>query len=385
MKVLTKQILDIEAFRAYAISITFVAHLGSLIPEWNEWIGYFWLGGGVDLFFCVSGFLITRQLLDALEANQSFWLYAKSFWVRRIFRLWPAACFWATLVIFISFFFDVARSFGNQELVFKSWFYGVINLENIYIYDCASANPLCQGTPLWHYWSLSLEEQFYLLLPFILFFTSYRKQLIWPFLAIAVLQAFSIRPWGKLLWFIRSDALLYGAIIALGWHYYSEVLSSTLARGRRWLWQIILISLAILLIVLARQAITPYYMGLVAATSGALVLIVSVNADFIVRGTVAKWFSLYVGSRSYSIYLVHLPVLLIFREILLNTGFLDLSRTHSQIMAAILALMATLLLAEFSFKVIESPMLRFGRRLSRKNVIPNVGDNLLPNNRLYQK
>lgn len=367
MKVYSKQILDIEAFRAYAISITIVAHLGELIPDWSVWASYFWLGGGVDLFFVVSGFLITRQLLVALEANESFWIYARSFWVRRIFRLWPAALFWSVLVVLVSAFFNVSRSFGSHEVVVQSWFYGVINSENIYISVCTRSTAPCGETPLWHYWSLSLEEQFYLLLPFFLFFCPYRKHLILPFLVIALLQTFSVRPWGDLLWFIRSDALLYGTIIALGWHYYSDILNSVFARGSRRLWQALILCLAILLIVLSRQEITPYYMGVVATVCGVMVLIVSGDANLITSRVVAKRLALYIGSRSYSIYLVHFPVLIVFREIILSNKFIDMTRISQQVMTVILALIITTLFSEFSFQVIESPMRRFGRSFSRKN------------------
>jgi len=100
--------------------------------------------------------------------------------------LWPAALFWSTVVLAISFFFNVERSFGGRELVLSSWFFGVLNVENLYIYVCANQSPPCGGTPLWHYWSLSLEERFYVLLPFVLFFTRQRKLLIWPCLIIAI-------------------------------------------------------------------------------------------------------------------------------------------------------------------------------------------------------
>lgn len=357
--------LDIELFRGYAIAITLVAHFGALIPEYNAWLGYFWLGGGVDLFFSISGFLITRSLLESLEANTSFLAYANLFWIRRVFRLWPAALFWSSIALTVSIFFNVERSFGDRESVLNSWFFGTLNIENLYIYVCANQNPPCGKTPLWNYWSLSLEEQFYLLLPFILFFIGRRKLLIWPCLIIAVYQATSVRPWGSLLWFIRSDALMYGTVIALGWHYYHSAFESVFRRPPRWCLQALLSILSVLLIVVARNDVSRHYHGLVAVTAGFMVLVASQDGRLFTASRVSRFAANYIGSRSYSLYLVHMPVFSIVREITLNFGLLDIvANEQHRIYAIALGLAVALMLTEFSFRFIESPLRTFGRRIS---------------------
>lgn len=361
----SKRNLDIELFRAYAISITLVAHFGALIPEYYAWSGYFWLGGGVDLFFSISGFLITRSLLESLEANNSFFTYAKFFWIRRVFRLWPAALFWSSIVLAVSVFFNVERSFGSRESVLNSWVFGILNIENLYIYVCANQNPPCSGTPLWHYWSLSLEEQFYLLLPFVLFFIGRRKLLIWPCLIIAIYQATSVRPWGSLLWFIRSDALMYGTVIALGWHYYRSALDSVFCRSPRWCLQALLSILSVLLIVVARDDVSRHYHGLVAVTAGFVVLIASKDSCLFTTPRASRFAAKYIGSRSYSLYLVHMPVFSIMRELIIGFGLLDIiGNERHRIYAIVLGLVVALIIAEFSFRLIESPLRTFGRRIS---------------------
>lgn len=356
--------LDIEVLRAYAISITLVAHLGVLHPDWYSWTSYFWLGGGVDLFFAISGFLITATLLKAFSTGQSFRIIAGTFWVRRLFRLWPAALTWSTLTLLLTLGFDVSRTFGPEQAMFESWLYGVLNLQNLHIWSVGNSGGV--ATPLWHYWSLSLEEQFYLLLPMVLALVTNRKTLIIPVIMIALYQSIQIRPWGTLLWFIRSDALLLGVASALAWHYYADRLSSWFtALGKKTVTVIFVLSLP-LPVVLANASWSSFYMGLVAISAGAVVFIASANSNLSEPAGRVQELMIYLGSRSYSIYLIHNPMFALTRELCLHSGLTDLTSTAARLGALALALAMTLLLAECSLRIIENPLRQFGATLSKR-------------------
>ncbi len=355
--------LDIEVLRACAITITVVAHLGVLHPSWYSWSNYFWLGGGVDLFFAISGLLITGTLLKACSQGASFCAIAGPFWVRRIFRLWPAALFWSSLTLGITYSVPLSETFAPATAVFDSWLYGALNLQNIHIWLVGSSG--APPTPLWHYWSLSLEEQFYVLLPIALALISNKKLLILPALALALLQSFHLRPWGSLLWFIRSDALLYGVIIALLWHHYgARLMSIFTAVNRATLSAVFLLSLP-LPVVLAQPTWFKYYMGFVALSASWAVLVASANLNLSGQARRLQRIALYVGARSYSIYLVHNPVLAFTREAFLARGTIDLTSSTAQCVSLLIALSVTLLLADLSYRMIETPLRTYGTALSR--------------------
>lgn len=353
--------LDIEVMRAYAITITIVAHLGLLNPTWDSWIGYYWLGGGVDLFFCISGFLITSSLLLSLTRKQPFLTFAGKFWIRRLFRLWPAALLWATVTLIISEVIDVSRTFGPVEDVRLSWLAGVFNVENLVIWwTHTTAKP----TPIWHYWSLSLEEQFYIVLPILLFFSATRKYIAIFMLAFAVYQSTHIRPWGELLWFIRSDALIYGSLIAFAWHNHGAQLTRVFNYGKKIYWQLCFALVIPLPVLLSKISATPYYMGLVAVSAGLVILLCSANKDLTGNQNPVKKALVYIGSRSYSIYLIHFPIFAVLREQVLTSGISDLTAEIDKVVATVVAMSATVLLAEFSFRKVETPLRDYGRKLS---------------------
>ncbi|MGE8186840.1 acyltransferase family protein [Pseudomonas sp. NPDC086278] len=358
-----KKNLDIEVIRAYAITITIIAHLGLLNPTWDSWIGYFWLGGGVDLFFCISGFLITSSLLTSLTHKEPFALYAGEFWIRRLFRLWPAALLWATITLLISETFNVSRTFGSQEDVRLTWLFGILNVENLYIWI---SHETSKPTPIWHYWSLSLEEQFYVLLPILLFFAQCRKYVIALMACFALYQSFHIRPWGELLWFIRSDALIYGSLIAAAWHYKHDLISKFFNHGKKLHWQVVFIIALPMPVILSKMSITPYYMGLVAASAAIVVFLCSAGKNLTGNSGLFRSVLIYIGSRSYSIYLTHFPILAITREISLSFGISALETESSRIVATAVAMAFTLLLSEISFRYVETPLRNYGRRSSRR-------------------
>lgn len=148
---------DIQALRAVAIGLVVLNHLWPLRLTG----GYV----GVDVFFVISGFLITGHLVG--EINRTGRVRLGAFYARRVRRLLPAAFLVLTvsLVLLVSFLpyprwdrnaWEIAASAGYVE----NWFLAAMSVNYSALNDAAS---LVQ-----HYWSLSVEEQFYILWPLLL-------------------------------------------------------------------------------------------------------------------------------------------------------------------------------------------------------------------------
>ena len=145
---------DVQGLRALAVSLVVIYHLyPSLLPG-----GYV----GVDVFFVVSGFLITGQLWHGYQRHGRVRLL--DFWGRRARRLLPAAALVLAVVWLASYFLlpvtrlsDTASQIRASALCFQNW-----QLASNAVSYLKSADA---ATPVVHFWSLSVEEQFYLIWP----------------------------------------------------------------------------------------------------------------------------------------------------------------------------------------------------------------------------
>lgn len=189
---------DIEGLRALAVLLVLIFHAGLPVPG-----GYV----GVDVFFVISGFLITGLLLREAEASGSVSLLG--FYARRAKRLLPASgvvllvcaigChFWSPKADRVEFGWDIAAAAGY----IANWRFAQRSVD--YLAEDVGRSPVL------HFWSLSVEEQFYFL---------------WPLLVIAA--AWSARRWG---WPVRRVAgafLLLVLIPSLGWSVVSSTANSS--------------------------------------------------------------------------------------------------------------------------------------------------------------
>jgi len=360
--------LDIEALRAFAIVITITAHLGRLFPNLDPKLAYFWLGGGVDLFFCVSGFVIASSLIEARRADTTgtFAAVAAPFWIKRAFRLWPAALFWAVFCLACTAFFNRSGVFGDLGSTFISFLAAICHVANLHISWCASRTPaLCHEDSLWVYWSLSLEEQFYLLFP-LLFLLARRKPLLRVLIFAICVQFFLKRDWPSLWWFARTDAICMGILIALAMH--SPRFSSLpLAALRVNAVRIgVTVALPCLLVLVARPGIVPFYHGMVALVSAALVFLASFDRDYFAASRMSRTCLGWIGGRSYSMYLTHAPAMLIAREISFRVYSGETLTTPQNIGMAMMALALMLLLTEISVRIIETPLRKAGRNIAAR-------------------
>ena len=182
---------------------------------------------GVNLFFVLSGFLITRILFIEKDKNGGFGKYAKKFYFRRTLRIFPI--YYILMIALYVIKFPLIR-------------------ENIAYLLTYTFNSKCLASPMGYIaylWSLSVEEQFYIVFPFIIFFTKRTKIFIWGLILFGVgfrLVLFIFSP-GYSLYFLSPscvDAFGIGALLAYYFLYEEDKLKAIL--NMKYLFLIVLIA-----------------------------------------------------------------------------------------------------------------------------------------------
>ena len=152
----------IQGLRALSVISVLIYHLEISVLNFQLFRGGFL---GVDIFFVISGYLISSIIITDLQ-NNSFSF--KNFYLKRIKRLFPALFVLILVVTFFSIFTLDIKSFNE----FKDTVYSSVLFYSNFLFwtqDAYSAEP-SRLKYLLHTWSLSIEEQFYLFFPLLIFF-----------------------------------------------------------------------------------------------------------------------------------------------------------------------------------------------------------------------
>jgi peptidoglycan/LPS O-acetylase OafA/YrhL len=357
--------LEIEYLRAIAVLLVVMAHADAMFPR--SGIGQ-WTG--VDLFFCISGFVISRAFepfFDKHIAEGRWWAAARAFWIRRIFRLAPSAWTWLAVMVFCSWAFNRSGSFGIFTESLKSAGYFLAFSTNL-------AMPFGEITTNGYFWSLTLEDQFYFAFP--IFLLLVRGHWRWlAFLFLIYLQSIPFRSLGndlpKLLWTTRLDALMWGILIfkfsrsALYWK-----LEPTILRFR--VLALLVNAAFIYALVQIPKGELGYWLGYtkmesqIAIASAVLVFLASYERGYVLPvPQMLKTGLAWIGARSYAIYLIHPPAFNIAHEVWFRMG----SPPKSLMIYVMLALIVGILtfgLAALNFRWIEKPMRRKGVELANR-------------------
>ena len=196
-----------DALRAFAVLAVLFAHCVRHPPGWLALIP--WAAFGVQLFFVLSGFLITGILLDSRrEAERgagSFWML-RQFYIRRFLRIFPL--YYAVILI---------GSLIGLRGFHESLGWNLAYLTNFYI--VAKSGWIHEAS---HLWTLSIEEQFYLVWPWLVLFLP-KKWLLPTFIAVAVFSAPLYRiaaigwwgPWFSVTPFASLDCFGAGGLLAI--------------------------------------------------------------------------------------------------------------------------------------------------------------------------
>jgi peptidoglycan/LPS O-acetylase OafA/YrhL len=209
---------EIEQLRAVSICLVLVAHVILLSPFIYERVvplfQYASFGVGVDLFFCISGYVVAKSYCDYFDRyrmRDQFWPAARMFWLRRAYRLLPSAWLWVLIGLVGAVFFNRSGVFMDIEQNLKSAL-------AIFSFTANIAHMHGWLAPNNVYWSLSLEEQFYVLFPlFLLLITGRRARIAALLLVIAVQFSLARNPFGDLtaqyLASFRIDGFAWGILI----------------------------------------------------------------------------------------------------------------------------------------------------------------------------
>lgn len=366
---------DIEVLRAVAIGMVLIQHVGGVLVPWLKWNGgplysrfSFW--SGVDLFLVISGFVIGRSLLPTLppaSEPRAFFNTALRFWVRRAWRLAPSAWLWLAVATTASAVFNSSGAFGTVVANIRCSVAAMLGLANVHFAHVFLRLP---GGAMVHYWSLSLEEQFYLVLPFLVFFAGRRLPLVLILIVAAQIFIKRLGPGASvLLGVFRTDGLALGVLLSI-WSLrpgYAR-LEPRMLRA----WPVRMLLPVVFLLVFAfvsRMTDDPprYLVGAVALLAAVIVWVASYDGDYLCPPGRLKRAACWMGSRSYGIYLIHIPAYLAAREFWfrLSPNVVGPGPHHIPLLL-VTAVPLTLLLAELNFRFVEDPLRRRGARIAAR-------------------
>jgi peptidoglycan/LPS O-acetylase OafA/YrhL len=346
---------DIQALRGIAVLLVIAQHAREGLVE----AGYL----GVDIFFVISGFLITAMLARAIEGQRfSF----AEFYFRRAKRLLPAAYVTFAVTAVAAALVLGAREwqdFGRQlagAVTFTANF--VLWGQTGYFEGAAALKPLL------HVWSLSVEEQYYLVAPALLVLLPRRA---WLAAAVGIFTA----SLGAYLWLApRDPSAAFYLLPTRAWELALGSLAALLPFGERARKVMVLLCAvavpALLLVPVWSPALPALWKLPVVCLSTFCIIARTTESDSNspLVGALAK-----VGDASYSLYLVHWPIFA-----LLNNAYLALPGAgRPGALVQLAAAGAALALGALLYRYVEVPMRRAPLQASRKVLLPALAVSVL--------
>lgn len=349
-----KYIPELDGLRGIAILMVLCYHYfpNSIICNFG------W--SGVDLFFVLSGFLISSRLIPFLD-QQNIIL---KFYRNRFLRIVPL--YFSFLIIFFLSWFLFTSAQTKQLTAFyqEHWWQFFIFIQNwIFIID----NPQ-SALHLNHLWSIAIEEQFYLIFPFLVFIIRKRKSLVifgLSMLAFTIITRCIYYFWflpsneiDKLFWntFFRLDALMLGLLLYL--LFQSNYISSKLNNIIKSIaWSAIVFLLSGIIFYGSAKISNPFLLTLgftlIALMYGFLMYSTILKRNVILNKITSNRFLRATGKISYGMYIIHWPIFLAGFSILHKLN-INIGDSGILLLNAAICIPLTYGLSYFNFKYFES-------------------------------
>lgn len=333
---MTHYIPELDGIRAIAVLLVVTAHMHTHF--WDVTAG----GLGVYVFFVLSGYLITSLALR--EEAETGALSFIGFYIRRIFRIFPL--YYLVLAVYCVLIFGLGISPQRRPQMLANMPYYLTYFQEV---------PFFRGTlgTFGHSWSLGIEEKFYLLWPIVAFsiFRGKNRLRFWLACGLAVLAAFSsvfIAPYAS---------ILAGCALAIAFR--SVQARSVVERaGSTGAYICFSILLLVQFLVMPHwdTNFSKFLYSIVVTCSLAFVLLVRTFANLILGSRPL----VFIGKISYGVYLVH--------HLILN--FAEKVMHQRIILSYLLTVILSIVVAYLLHIAIEKPLIRIGRNLSSKFVLP---------------
>nr|WP_321253534.1 acyltransferase [uncultured Ruegeria sp.] len=361
--------IDIETLRGISIFLVLIAHLPFLMP-WTQltydYTSRLQFGAGVDLFFVISGYVISLSIFKELETGKySAKELLLRFWIRRFFRLIPAAAI-VVLVTFASVVLlsgsDFYTQYGGIEHTGYAAFAALTQWLNLWGFvQIEDGQPI---SLLAHFWSLSLEEQFYFFWPILVVVVLRKQRLVFGcaiFLAIfSFLQRTDVY---DLAWWFRLDGVIWGCFL----YFTVPVLKARYQIPRNRVVAVLTTGLG-LLMALGSPAVFgpgPFASTLTSIGCALCVFTAIINERALqFTGWPIRAVN-YMGSRSYTIYLWHILIFSMVKAMWVEI-YPGVESSFSVPIAVLVVLCVAPfgLIIEFSFNTVESRTREFGRNVA---------------------
>lgn len=350
----------LDGLRGAAIILVVLLHNFRFV----DYFHFGWLG--VDLFFVLSGFLITENLLYSLDKPY----FLRNFYIRRLLRIFPLYYLLLVICLFIlpsiNKNIDMSYYTGNQL-----WLWAF--LQNwLFIFKSPYGDQ-----SLLHTWSLAVEEQFYLLWPLIILLVRKPRNLI----IIATLVLALLVTTRMLMWFYKTDHFAYasfytftridglciGCIIAL-----FMKINKTWISDNMWILVVLtsLLNFAFYFLDIQYGNSLPYFAFAGYTTFpllfGLLAYEAVVGKTRIIQLLFANSVMKFFGKISYALYLFHWPIYIVFTPLVSQAFTSNTAMTAKQavIISSLLVTIIAVVLSVLSFRYFESYFFKLKKRLA---------------------
>lgn len=370
MELKNSHILQLDGLRAIAVLLVLFVHLGVL--------GIGWIG--VQLFFVLSGYLITKGLLIEKQRENNIFSFLKIFYIKRSLRIFPIYFLYIFVFILICIYFTQYTRL--QKTLIPMFTYTI----NIY----AMFRNHVDLNGIGHLWSLAVEEQFYLIWPFVIYYinTKTLKKTLFSILLIVPIFRFmlfylihvqtgDLHHSGELVYlnpFSHFDAFASGALII----FFEEKFKNFNVRSAKVL---LVVAFFIVVFVGAYKLINEvpkngftfsylstggyphlmidnygYFLGYTILNLFFAILIFCVIKCSDLLRFLKNRFLVYTGKISYGLYMYHVPVLIFTQNLKTSHSFV------SKISLIVLYFLLTYFLASLSFKTVERYFMNFKQK-----------------------